>query len=198
VSWLLPNQPPDRCPKNYESCLVAPRQSELGQQLVALLPRLRRFAIVLTHSSDAADDLVQVSLTRALERESQWTPGPRLDHWVFQIVRSVWINHGKSARLRQIEALDDHEDQRSMDGAAAMEAKLTLDEVRASFARLPAGQQRALLLVSVDGYSYREAAEILAIPIGTVISRIVRGRAALAERNNQTDNKVTIFRRKQA
>ena len=152
--------------------------------------------MVLTRSSDAADDLVQVSVARALERSDQWQAGSRLDHWLFQIVRSVWINHGKSARIRRTESLDDHEDLRSMDGAAAMEAHLTLDEVRAAFARLPADQQRALMLVTVEGYSYKEAAELLDVPLGTVISRIARGRAALAEPAPKTNSSVTIFQRK--
>ncbi len=85
-----------------------------------------------------------------------------------------------------------------MDGSAAMEAHLTLDEVRHAFARLPPDQQRALLLVSVEGYSYKEAAEILDLPMGTVISRIARGRVALAELSTRMDDKVTLLRRKRA
>ena len=179
--------------------------SDLGRQLVALLPRLRRFAMMLTRSADTADELVQVSVARALERSDQWQPGSRLDHWLFQILRSVWINHGKAARVRRTESLDGHEDLRATDGAAAMEAKLTLDEVRAAFGRLPPDRQRALFLVTIEGYSYKEAAEILDVPIGTVISRIARGRAALAEPVPAainpiptSNNNVIVFQRKQA
>ena len=156
--------------------------SEMRQQLVALLPRMRRFALVLTRSSDAADDLVQGAVTRALERQSQWIEGSRLDLWLFQIIKSVWLNGLKSASVRRTESLEGQEDTLSTDGSAAMEARITLDEVRAAFGRLPADQQRALLLVSVEGYSYKEAAAILDLPIGTVISRLARGRAALADR----------------
>ena len=197
MSWLLQGMR-TALSRLMEAKRVAIRQPDLRRQLVELLPRLRRFALVLTRSSDAADDLVQVSVTRALERQEQWQPGSRLDQWLFQIVRSVWINNRKAARLRQTESLDGREDTRSLDGSAAMEAHLTLDEVRHAFARLPADQQRALLLVSVEGYSYKEAAELLDLPMGTVISRIARGRVALAEMTTRTDDKVTLLRRKRA
>lgn len=167
----------------------------MRQQLVALLPRMRRFALVLTRSSDAADDLVQGAVTRALERQSQWIEGSRLDLWLFQIIKSVWLNGLKSASVRRTESLEGQEDTLSTDGSAAMEARITLDEVRAAFGRLPADQQRALLLVSVEGYSYKEAAAILDLPIGTVISRLARGRAALADRLSPSTSNVTILRR---
>ncbi len=162
---------------------------ELGRQLVELLPRLRRFALVLTRSADAADDLVQGSVARALERREQWEDGTRLDRWVFQIIKSVWLNSLKSARIRQMDSLDDHADPRGLDGASAMEAKLTLDEVRATFAGLPQAQQEALLLVCVEGYSYKEAAELLDLPMGTVVSRIARGRQALIDRQSASSQR---------
>jgi RNA polymerase sigma-70 factor (ECF subfamily) len=169
--------------------------SDVRQQLIALLPRLRRFAAVLTRSSDAADDLVQASVARALERHSQWNPGTRLDRWLFQIMKTVWLNNRKSDAIRHTEQLQDHENAGSVSGTAAVESKMLLREVRTAFARLPMEQQQALMLVSVEGYGYREAAELLDVPIGTVISRVARGRVALAERTSRDDDRVALLRR---
>ncbi len=170
-------------------------QIELGRQIVDLLPRMRRFALVLTRSPDMADDLVQSSAARALERTAQWEDGTRLDHWLFRIIKTVWLNGRKAARLRQTECLDDHADSSATDGSAAMEAHMTLNEVRAAFARLPEDQQRALFLVSVEGYSYRQAAELLDVPLGTVISRLARGRVALAQRTTDNTDRIVVLRR---
>lgn len=156
---------------------------------------MRRFALVLTRSSDAADDLVQASAARALERQDQWIEGTRLDRWLFQIIKTVWLNSRDAAAVRRTEAMDDMDDLRSVDGTSAMEAHLTLNEVRTAFARLPIEQRQALLLVSVEGYSYKEAAELLDVPIGTVISRIARGRVALAAGAEKPSDNVTILRR---
>jgi RNA polymerase sigma-70 factor (ECF subfamily) len=170
--------------------------SDVRKQLIDLLPRLRRFAMVLTRSSDAADDLVQASVARALERQSQWNPDSRLDRWLFQIMKTVWLNNRKSAELRRTEPLEDHEINWSVSGTAAVESKITLREVRTAFMRLPIEQQQALMLVSVEGYGYREAAELLDVPIGTIISRVARGRVALAERTSRSDDRVALLRRK--
>ena len=175
--------------------IVSSGQIELRRQLVDLLPRMRRFALVLTRSSDMADDLVQSSAARALERHAQWEDGTRLDHWLFRIIKTVWLNGRKAASLRQTEPLDDQTDTGAVDGSAAMEAHMTLKEVRAAFARLPEDQQRALFLVSVEGYSYREAADLLDVPLGTVISRIARGRVALAQRTAENTDKIVVLRR---
>jgi len=179
---------------------VPKMRSDVRRQLVELLPRLRRFALVLARSADAADDLVQATLERALARIEQWEAGTRLDRWVFQIMKTVWLNSRRAAALRQSESLDDHEGGGTIDGARDMEAKLTLEEVRKAFHRLPVEQQQALLLVSVEGYTYAEAAELLEVPMGTVISRLARGRTALLAQASvaAADDTVTLFRRKGA
>jgi RNA polymerase sigma-70 factor (ECF subfamily) len=137
--------------------------------------------MVLARSSDAADDLVQASVERALERLHQWEHGTRLDRWVFQIMKSVWLNSRRAAAIRQTEPLDNHDGGHVIDGARTVEARLTLAEVRKAFDRLSPDQRQALFLVSVEGYTYNEAAALLGVPMGTVISRLARGRAALLE-----------------
>ena len=154
-------------------------QSHIRRQIVELLPRLRRFALVLTRSADAADDLVQSSVERGLTRLDQWEAGTRLDRWMFQIMKTVWLNTCRSEGIRQTESIEDHDLVQSVDGSRDIEARLTLAEVREAFDRLPPDQRQAMFLVSVEGYSYREASELLHIPMGTVMSRLARGRAAL-------------------
>jgi len=155
-------------------------KTHLHQQLVELLPRLRRFALVLTRSADTADDLVQSTVARALSRLDQFQPDTRLDRWLFQILRSIWISDRRRAALHQTEALDEHvEGIGGPDGARVAEGRLTLAEVQGRFNGLPPEQQQALLLVCVEGYSYADAANLLGVPMGTIMSRLSRGRASL-------------------
>jgi RNA polymerase sigma-70 factor (ECF subfamily) len=171
--------------------------SEVRRRLLALLPRLRRFALVLTRSGDAADDLLQSALERALSRLDQWQPDSHLDRWMFAIIRSVWLNGQRAAAIRRADALEDHEQALSADGEATALAAVGLAEVREAFAQLSPEQRQALLLVGVEGYTYAEAAEFLGLPIGTVISRLTRGRLALAAAlQQQRPSNVTLFRQK--
>jgi RNA polymerase sigma-70 factor (ECF subfamily) len=172
-------------------------QSEARRQMVALLPRLRRYALVLERSPDAADDLVQACLERALAKLDQWQPDSHLDRWMFQIMRSVWLNKRRGAALRRTENIDDHPDQMSVDGVGVADAKLTLAEVRAAFNELPEEQRQALFMVSVEGYTYSEASELLGVPISTLVGRLVRGRATLmAAQSGAKPDKIALFRPK--
>jgi RNA polymerase sigma-70 factor (ECF subfamily) len=136
----------------------------------------------LTGSFDSGDDLVQQACERALARASQWQPGTRLDSWLYRIMRNAWVDERRSARHCSQAPLEAADDSIGDDGETVTSARLTLDAVRRELGRLPEEQRAVLILVCVDGLSYREAAEILSIPVGTVMSRIARGRLALAER----------------
>ena len=161
---------------------------DLPQQLVALLPRLRRFAYSLTGSTDEGDDIVQSACERALNRVHQWQPGTRLDSWMFRIIQTTWIDRLRAKRVRG----EDH-DQDVLetlvgdDGRRLTESRLMLSRVRQAIARLPEDQRAVLVLVAVDGLSYREAADILDIPLGTVMSRLARARRRLHELLNETN-----------
>lgn len=171
--------------------------SEARRQMVALLPRLRRYALVLERSSDAAEDLVQASLERALAKLDQWQPDSHLDRWIFRIMRTVWLNKRRGAALRQTENIEDHPNEMSVDGIGAADAKLTLAEVRAAFDRLPEEQRQALFLVCVEGYTYHETSELLGVPVSTLVGRLVRGRATLmAARPDAEPDNVALFRPK--
>ena len=155
---------------------------ELQSALAALLPRLRRFARSLTHHREDADDLVQVAVERALRALDQYEPGTRLDSWMFRIAKNRFIDTRRSQQRSGVVAGEVPEDAPALsgDGARAQDARLMLADVSRALQALPDEQREALLLVAVEGFSYREAADILAIPIGTLTSRIARARDALA------------------
>jgi RNA polymerase sigma-70 factor (ECF subfamily) len=155
---------------------------ELRRELAGLIPRLRRFARVLTGNMSDADDVVQATLEKAMRNLGQWQEGTRLDRWVFAIARNTWIDDRRlvnnRARFDDISAMADLEGE---DGLAIVERRSTQKAVQDAVAQLPDEQRTLIALVILEGYSYREAAEMLGIPIGTVMSRLARGKAALAQ-----------------
>ena len=146
-------------------------------QLGELLPRLRRFARVITRNVQDADDLVQVAVEKALARAAQWRPESRLDSWMFGIMKNAWIDEIRSRRRR--ERVHAPEEAGFAVGDASAHARDIAVSVQAAMARLPEEQRLAIGLVLVEGLSYREASELLGIPIGTLTSRLARGRAML-------------------
>ncbi|MDH3714150.1 MAG: RNA polymerase sigma factor [Gammaproteobacteria bacterium] len=153
---------------------------ELTEQLPDLLPRLRRFAIGMSGSRDAGDELLQAACERALSRQHQWTPGTRLDSWMYRIIQTLWIDElrriGRQGETMEAEILEYIP---AGDGRHDAETLLTLDEALGALGQLPEDQRVILLLVSVEGYSYKEAAAALELPIGTVMSRLARARLRL-------------------
>lgn len=150
------------------------------EELVELLPRLRRFARGLTRHQSDADDLCQAAVERALKSRDQWQRGTRLDSWMYRITRNLWIDERRAASRRGIHApIDDAVTQVAGEGAAEVEAGALRGDVDGAMAHLPDEQREVVILVLVEGYAYREAAELLEIPIGTVTSRLARGRETL-------------------
>ena len=150
------------------------------REMVELLPRLRRLGRVLARAPADADDLVQLTVERALARRAQWRTGTRLDSWMFRIMKNAWIDETRARSRRSgVFASEDAAETVGSDGEAAMQARLAVLEVERAMARLPADQRLAVALVLVEGLSYQEAAEVLEIPAGTLTSRLVRGRTAL-------------------
>ena len=153
---------------------------EFQTEIVVLLPRLRRMARVLARNPADADDLVQVAVERALERRSQWAPGTRLNSWVFRIMKNAWIDETRSrTRKRRVFASEAEGDHIADDRVASMETRLEASALERALAALPDEQRLPIALVLIEGLSYREAAEVLELPMGTVTSRLVRGRMAL-------------------
>ncbi len=167
------------------------RQGDEGlrTQIVALLPRLRRFCAALTRNGDAGDDLCQATIERALSRSDQFEPGTRLDSWMYRIARNLQIDAVRRRHTRGVEIdIDDAFDVAGDDGVAVVEGRSDLARAEAAMAALPDEQRALIALVVLDGQSYRDAAEMLDIPIGTVMSRIARARRSidLAVRGEQS------------
>lgn len=150
--------------------------------LLQLLPRLTRFARALTRNRADADDLVQDTVEKALKAAARFQPGTRLDSWLFRIARNAWIDEARSRRVRAAVASDaDPAEAPAAEGEDAMQARLALGAVGRAMEELPDEQREVAALILVDGASYREAAEILGVPQGTVTSRLARARAALMQ-----------------
>ncbi len=147
-----------------------------------LVPRLRRFAYALTGSSDAGDDLVQAACERALRSADQFRPGTRMDSWMFRIMQNLWLDDRRRRRVRGTsvdpEAVDLSDDGM---GVRQLDDQLELAQVRAAVDALPDDQRSVLVLVAIEGLNYREAADVLELPMGTVMSRLSRARARLIE-----------------
>lgn len=154
---------------------------ELRAELVGLLPRLRRFAYGLTGSLDDGDDLVQGACERALRRLDQFQPGTRLDSWMYRIVQNLWIDQLRARQARpeggmepaDLAALAVSDGERELNGHVAMAA------VQRAVGELSEDQRAVLMLVCVEGFSYSAAAQVLNIPLGTVMSRLARARLAV-------------------
>jgi RNA polymerase sigma-70 factor (ECF subfamily) len=154
---------------------------EVRAGLEPSLAHLWRYALVLSKARDVADDLVRATCLRAIERADQFVPGTRVDRWLFAILRSIWLNEMRSRRIRECGGFIDAEDVLTTDGAREIEMNITASAVLKAVGRLPEAQRETVLLVYGEGYTYAEAAAVLAVPIGTVMSRLAAARAALAK-----------------
>ncbi len=156
--------------------------SSFQADLVALLPRLRRFARALAGDRDRADDLVQEACERALRSQEGFAPGTRFDSWMFRILRNLWLDghRRRAARGGIHETLDDAESIPGADGIDIAMNLLELRDAERALLRLPGEQREALVLTCIEDLTYAEAATILGVPAGTVMSRAARGRIALA------------------
>ena len=152
------------------------------RELLTLLPRLRRFARALARDAADADDLIQAALERALKARAQWAPGTRLDAWMMRIVRNCWIDEVRS-RTRRARTFVAEEEGATIgsDAHREIEVRAELHDVEKAMNSLSADQREVIALVLVEGLAYKEAAELLDIPIGTLTSRLTRGRQALAQ-----------------
>jgi RNA polymerase sigma-70 factor (ECF subfamily) len=151
---------------------------EFRARLVQLLPRLRRFAVALTGDLDQADDLVQEACARALSRMDQWQEGTRLDSWMYRIAQNLWLDQVRAKKARTVHIPLD-EQLSGPDGRAVTDSRLSLAAVGAAMAKLAPDQRLLVALVCIDGASYKEAAEMTGVPIGTVMSRLARARREL-------------------
>jgi RNA polymerase sigma-70 factor (ECF subfamily) len=160
----------------------------LRQTLPGVVPRLRRFARALTRHVHDADDLAQIALERALSRAAQWrapAAGASAEQveaavrsWMFGIMKNAWLDNRRARkRERAVVVADDGETDVADDSHSAVEHELSM---AAAMERLPEEQRLAVSLVLIEGLSYQEASEVMEVPVGTLTSRLSRGREALA------------------
>jgi RNA polymerase sigma-70 factor (ECF subfamily) len=167
------------------------------QDLVAAIPRLRRYARVLTGEGTRADDLVQDTLARAWEKRSLWLAGSDLRAWLFTIMHNVFVNQRALARrdARNV-SIDDP------DGGAAWQlpvpatqfTRVELMETMQSLARLAPEQREVLVLAAVEEMRYEEIAAVMGIPVGTVMSRLSRAREKLRRTNGDAPLQLKVVK----
>jgi RNA polymerase sigma-70 factor (ECF subfamily) len=165
--------------------------NEFGRRVEAETPRLRRYARALTRNSTAADDLVQDSIERGLAKRHLWRPETNLRAWLFTIMHNQYVNQVRRS-VRESIAISASDSEPSMTQEASQGKRLELHDLDRALARLPDEQRAVILLVGLEGMGYQAVAEVVGIPIGTVRSRLSRGRAELRQlmddraSNNQT------------
>ena len=161
------------------------QHDQLKQELTRMAPALRRFAYSLTGSAADADDLLQNTLERLLSKAIP--DDVELAKWAFRICRNLWIDEYRARKVRQknVYSLDDTEEP-ATDGEQVIHDQITLTQVDAAMNQLPDEQRTIMALVAVQGLSYKEVAETLGIPQGTVMSRLARARVALVKFLNPT------------
>ncbi len=157
-------------------------QAEVRAGLPAVFPRIWRYALSLTGARERADDLAQAACLRAMEKAAQFEPGTQLDRWLFRITHSIWINEMRKEAVRRGGGLVAVEETDIADPSQNPEHDQLNREIRQQVLRLPEAQRQTVMLVYVEGYSYRDAAMILEIPLGTVMSRLATARATLGAR----------------
>lgn len=163
-----------------------PEAVDLREDIIAILPRLRRFCLALARNPDRGDDLCQATVERALSRQGQFTPGTRLDSWMYRIAQNIHIDEGRRANSRGTEIdFDEAFALSGDDGVQIVEGRSDLARAQLAMAGLPVEQRTLLALVVLDGKSYKEAADMMDIPIGTVMSRLARARKAIDRQLHQ-------------
>ena len=162
--------------------------SEVQAGLPELLKRLWRYGLVLSGDRSMADELVQATCLRALEKCDQFEAGTQLARWTYTILSSIWKNEIRARKVREGHGFVDPEIALVADGVREMDTNLLARQVLKEVERLPEGQREAVFLVYGEGLAYREAADVLGVPVGTVMSRLAAARAKLAGLKEQGDH----------
>jgi len=153
--------------------------TELKNALVQILPKLRRYCYALTGSKSDADDILQLTVEKILKNGLK--DDIPLDRWAFRVCKNAWLDEIRYRNVRAINVETNPESEPFSDGERDMINEIETHRVHKAMAKLPQDQRAALALVAVEGYSYAEAASILEVPIGTIMSRISRARKTLCD-----------------
>ncbi|MEP0522099.1 MAG: RNA polymerase sigma factor [Hyphomicrobiales bacterium] len=158
------------------------QDSEIRDGIKIIYPRLWRYCLVLTGSAVQADDLVQAACLRALENASNFESGTHFDRWMFRLTQRLWINELRKQAVRTGGGLSTIEEADLRDHGLDQLSSAMVKEVLMSVMHLPEAQRAAIILVYVEGHSYRDAAMILDIPVGTIMSRLSVARSKLVQK----------------
>lgn len=154
--------------------------------MVAELPRLRRYARALVRDADGADDLVQDCLERALSRLHQFRDGTNMRAWLFTIMHGVFVNGLRRKPVAAVDPLDPMVEKRLFTPPEQGHG-LVMRDLEAALRRLPDEQREIVILIGLENMTYKQAAEIAGVPMGTVMSRLARARARLNELMGEED-----------
>jgi RNA polymerase sigma-70 factor, ECF subfamily len=160
--------------------------TDLSERITQEIPRLRRYARALTRDLTAADDLVQDCLTRGIAKAHLWQEGTDLRAWLFTILHNQYVNTVRRS-VREGTAVEVSDAEPSMVAQAVQLSRLELRDLERALAKLPEEQRQVLLLVGMEGMSYDEVAEIVGVPVGTIRSRLSRGRDAVRALMGETE-----------
>jgi len=151
--------------------------------LATHLRALWRFGLVLSGNGQTAEELVQATCLRALEKSRQFTPDTRLDRWLFAIMRSIWLNDIRASKVRNPVELEEAESVLVFDGEERFQTNILAAQVLREVQALPVAQRETVFLVYGEGLSYAEAAGVLGVPVGTIMSRLSSARTRLSHLN---------------
>jgi RNA polymerase sigma factor (sigma-70 family) len=152
--------------------------SDVFHRITTEIPKLRRYARALVRDQSAADDLVQDALTRALSKAHLWQEGTDLRAWLFTILHNQYVNHVRRG-VREGVSVGLSETETRLTAGPSQQARLQLRDLDRALARLPEEQRQVILLAGMEGMSYDEMAVVMGVPVGTIRSRLSRGRDAL-------------------
>jgi RNA polymerase sigma-70 factor (ECF subfamily) len=159
---------------------IETKADQISRELVSFLPKLRRFAMTLTRNASDADDLVQEACERAITRSHLWNGEGRLESWIYAMTRNLWVDEIRKRKVRTGAGVVDVSDQDELVVEPNAEKAIFATQIHTLILSMPEGLSSVFLLVNVEGHSYRETADILGIPIGTVMSRLSTARLRLA------------------
>lgn len=167
---------------NISSWLKRDPNSVVRQEIDAIYPRLWRYCLALTSNASQADDLAQAACLRALEKAHHFEVGSYFDRWMFRLTQRLWFNELRKNAVRTGSGLVNIDEVDLRDNALDPESNLMGRDVVRNIMHLPEAQRMVVILVYVEGHSYRDAAMILDIPVGTVMSRLAVARSKLAQK----------------
>lgn len=162
--------------------MAGAEEQPIRDAIIAALPRLRRFCQGLAGNAQDGDDLMQSTVERALSRAHQFEAGTRVDSWMFRIAQNLRIDAARSMARRGVQVpVDEVAESMGEDGRLTVENRSDLAAAQRALQAVPEDQRAAFLLVVVEGLSYREAAEVLDVPVGTIMSRLARARGRIEQ-----------------